>query len=91
MPPKHDLRGGRASDDSFAMSNSIFVALTNRCFFAAENCEPRKKQRPGLLHELGPIPAPLAVGGRFFGALDILWGGTLALEMGNLDVRRCRR
>jgi hypothetical protein len=35
MPPKHDLRGGRASADSFAMSSSIFVASMNRRFFAA--------------------------------------------------------
>ena len=35
MPPKHDLRGGNASDDSFAMSSSIFTASMNRCFLAA--------------------------------------------------------
>jgi len=39
MNPKHDLRGGNTSDDSFAMSKSVFVTSTNRCFFAAESRE----------------------------------------------------
>jgi len=39
MKPKHDLRGGKTSDDSFAMSKSVFVASTNRCFFAVESHE----------------------------------------------------
>lgn len=39
MNPKHDLRGGNTPDDSFAMSKSVFVASTNRCFFVAESRE----------------------------------------------------
>ena len=40
MPPKHDLRGGKASADSFAMSNIAFVASMKRSFVAAEIREP---------------------------------------------------
>ena len=36
MPPKHDLRGGRASVDSFAISSSVFVASMKHCFVATE-------------------------------------------------------
>jgi hypothetical protein len=36
MPPEHNLRGGRASADSFAISSSIKVPLENHCFSAAE-------------------------------------------------------
>ena len=39
MPPKHDLRGGQASADSFVMFNSIFIASINRCVPAAGSCE----------------------------------------------------
>ena len=39
MQPKHDLRGGNASDDSFAMSKSVFAPSMNRCFFAAGSYE----------------------------------------------------
>jgi len=35
MPPKHALRGGNQSDDSFATSRTIFVASIIRCLFAA--------------------------------------------------------
>jgi len=34
MAPKHDLRGGNASEDSFVMSNNILTASMNRCFLA---------------------------------------------------------
>ena len=37
IPPRHDLRGGKASADSFAISSKDFVASMNCCFFAAEN------------------------------------------------------
>ena len=36
MNPKHDFKGGNASDDSFAMSNRALVASMNRCFLAAD-------------------------------------------------------
>ena len=36
IPPKHDLRGGKASADSFAISSSVFVTSIMRCFFAAK-------------------------------------------------------
>ena len=36
MPPKHDLRGGKASADSFAMSSMAFVISMKRSFVAAE-------------------------------------------------------
>ena len=39
MPPKHDLRGGQKSADSFAMSSNIFPPSINRCFVAAESHE----------------------------------------------------
>jgi hypothetical protein len=39
MPPKHDLSGGKASDDSFAMSNNVLTASMNRCFLAARRQE----------------------------------------------------
>ena len=34
MPPKHDLSGGNASEDSFVMSNNVLTAAINRCFLA---------------------------------------------------------
>jgi len=37
MPPKHALRGGNQSDDSFATSRSTFVASIRRCLFPAES------------------------------------------------------
>ena len=37
MPPKQDLRGGKKSADSFAMSRNAFVPSMTRCFFAAGN------------------------------------------------------
>jgi hypothetical protein len=42
MPPKHDLRGGNASEDSFAISSNIFAASMNRCFFAGDHQRVRK-------------------------------------------------
>ena len=39
IPPKHDLRGGKASADSFAMSSIAFVASMKRYFFATESHE----------------------------------------------------
>ena len=39
MPPKHDLRGGKASADSFAISSSALAASMKRCFFAVERHE----------------------------------------------------
>ena len=36
MPPKHDLRGGKASADSFAMSNIAFVISMKRSFVTAD-------------------------------------------------------
>jgi hypothetical protein len=39
MPPKQDLRGGKASADSFAISSTVFVASMKRCLFAAESYE----------------------------------------------------
>lgn len=41
MPPRHDLRGGSASADSFATSKSTFVPSIRRCFFAAGNQRDR--------------------------------------------------
>ena len=60
MPPKHDLRGGQASADSFAMSRNIFVVSMSRCFFAAQIYElaivkivlPRTRARANL-HSTG--------------------------------------
>ena len=44
MPPKHDLRGGRISEDSFAMSNKVFETSMNRCFLARSRQKARKDQ-----------------------------------------------
>lgn len=40
IPPKQDLRGGKTSADSFAMSSSTFVTSSIRCFFAATSQLP---------------------------------------------------
>ena len=89
MPPKHDLRGGRASADSFAISSSIFVALTSRSFFAAENRELRMRQWPILVHELNPVSAPLVVRRGFFKTLDMIWSRTLDGKTRHLGAHRC--
>ena len=89
MPPKHDLRGGRASADSFAISSSIFVALTSRSFFAAENRELRMRPYPSLVHELNPVSAPLAFGRGFFRTLDMIWSRKLDGKTSHLNVCRC--
>ena len=39
MPPTHDLRGGKASVDSFAISSSDFVASIKRCFVSTKSRE----------------------------------------------------
>ena len=67
IPPKHDLRGGNASDDSFAISKNVFVTSMSRCLFAAGNqwvwvcgdCQAT------TVHELGPVPVELVVKRRF--------------------------
>ena len=39
MPPTQDLRGGKASVDSFAISSSDFVASMKRCFVSTKKRE----------------------------------------------------
>ena len=39
MPPKHDLRGGKASADSFAISSIALVASMNRSLVAVKDHE----------------------------------------------------
>ena len=36
MPPKHDLRGGRASANSFVISSSVFIASMKHRFVVTE-------------------------------------------------------
>ena len=42
MPPKHDLRGGNASVDSFAMSINVLTTSMSRCFLAGGRQRFRK-------------------------------------------------
>jgi hypothetical protein len=63
--PQTRFEGREASADSFAMSSNIFVASTSRCFFAVGSHEVGTAIIAIFIHELGPIPVPLAVGGRF--------------------------
>src|ERR1700709_216740 len=88
MPPKHDLRGGKASADSFAMSSSIFIPLTSRSFFAGENRELGRRQQAGLVHGPGPISGPPVVERNLFISPDIFWDRALDAETGCLEVRR---
>ena len=81
MPPKHDLRGGRVSDDSFAMSSSILIPSTIRRFFATEHRQLQWRQWPGLVRELSdPITVLLAVGRNFLRILDMVEGRLLDIE-----------
>ena len=43
MPPKQDLRGGKASVDSLAMSSNILVASMNRTFLTG-GCQRIEKE-----------------------------------------------
>ena len=72
IPPRHDLRGGNASDDSFAMSSNAFAVSMNRCFFAVGSHEVWTAITARSVHELGPISVPLVVGRRFRKALDMV-------------------
>ena len=72
MPPKHDLRGGKASADSFAISSSVFITSTKRCFFATESRQVEDARMVRSLTELGLISASLAVGRRFLSRLDMV-------------------
>lgn len=70
MPPKHDLRGGNASDDSFEMSRSILTASINRCFLAADRQRIQEekngdKGEVSVSQEFGPVCVPPLDGGRF--------------------------
>ena len=58
IPPKHDLRGGKISADSFAMSSNTFVVSSMRCFFAARGQpggEPRNSLSPYMSLVLPPV------------------------------------
>ena len=71
MPPKHDLRGGNASEDSFAMSSNILAASTNRCFLAVGRQRVGKMAMTGLLQDLCSVAVPPPDGGRFRRTPDI--------------------
>ena len=60
MPPKHDLRGGQASADSFAMFNTTLIPSMNRCFFVAGSIEIGAAVI-GFIHGICTIPDPLAI------------------------------
>lgn len=61
MPPKHDLRGGRASAACVAMSSSIFVPSTNRCPFAVGCHEIGIVAMARSVHEHPVVSVSLAV------------------------------
>ena len=77
MPPRHDLRGGQASADSFTISKSIFVPSMSRCFFAMQIRERANSMivHVGPVHELCLIWAPLAVGSNLLRNLGIFESG----------------
>ena len=56
MPPRHDLRGGNASDDSFAMSSSILTTSTNRCFLAVGRQKDQKCGSSNLVSHKNLVP-----------------------------------
>ena len=56
MPPKHDLRGGNQSDDSFAISRTIFVASMSRCFFTVESHEILNETTASIRTRAWPSP-----------------------------------
>ena len=73
IPPKHDLRGGKASADSFAISSIALVASTKRSLVAAESCEHVCDGGwSDLIQELSPISFPLEIWRNFFGRSDII-------------------
>lgn len=71
------MRGGNASDDSFAMSNNILTTSTNRCLLAVrrQRFEEVEISRPDLLQELGAVDVPPLDGGRFRRTPDIVGVG----------------
>ena len=71
MPPKQDLRGGKTSADSFAMSRSTFVVSMSRCFLAMKRGELVNVVF-SVVHVLGTNSVPLAVERRFLKKLDIV-------------------
>jgi hypothetical protein len=73
IPPKHDLRGGNASEDSNAMSSNILKASMNRCFLAVNASEGPKDSNDGyyISQELGPAGGSPLDGSRFRGVPDI--------------------
>jgi hypothetical protein len=76
IPPKHDLRGGKASADSFAISSTVFVASMMRCLLAEKSNELAECDNIfDLVHELGSISFSLAVWRGFLRSLDMIESG----------------
>ena len=71
IPPRHDLRGGKASANSFAIPNIAFVALMD-CSLAAVESHELAYLCDNLIHELSPAPFPLAIWCGFLGNFDIV-------------------
>ena len=88
IPPKHDLRGGKASADSFPMSISVFVASMKRRFVAGEGHELADAMIVrSHVHELGPIPFPLVVWRGFLRSLDMVESHPQNAKAGFVSVR----
>lgn len=75
MAPKQDLRGGKASADSFAMSRSVIVASTSLNLFAEQSRKLVKAKYNGLdcVHEPCAASAPETSRGRLLCEADMVW------------------
>jgi hypothetical protein len=74
MPPKHDLSGGNASEDSFVISNNVLTASINRCFLAVGRQRAGKDRISrvvGISQELGAVSVLPPDGGRLRRIPDI--------------------
>ena len=74
MPPKHDLSGGNASEDSFVMSNNVLTAAINRCFLAMgrQRGKDRISSVVSVSQELGAVSVLPPDGGRLRRIPDIV-------------------
>ena len=90
MAPKQDLRGGKASDDSFAMSRRVIVASMNRSLFAEHSRKLVKAKHNGLdrVHELCGASAPEAARGRLLCEADMIGSRMWDMETRVVVVRK---
>ena len=90
MAPKQDLRGGKASADSFAMSKRVIVASINRSLFAEQSRKLVKAKHHGLdrVHELCAASAPETARGRLLCEADMIGSRMWDLETRDVVVRK---